>query len=270
MKKILNYIAFAVVVIVCVQCQTKKLQLELEETACKGFKISSPSYEWVNNVTPCGGNIQTILKVTFNYSGDKNCIDKVNFNPTFYKSDNSTISNSSVTYKSVLSKSSSSLVITSSSITVTDTLLFSSATDANALNFIYLALTTENDVESRSNKLEMRITTPCTDAGKYNVSTTVQVNQNTFDLFLYDDASEDGDIVSVYLNGSWIIENYTLTNAGKTFYSIPINAGNNDLVIVACNTGKSGPNTCGIKINGGSHISLNPDLLTGQAVRIQF
>jgi hypothetical protein len=268
MKKFLNYITFAVIVISLVECQTKKLQLELEETACKNFKISSPTYQWVNNVTPCTGNTQVILKVTFNYSGDKNCIDKINFNPIFYRSDNSAMN--TVGYTSAFQKSNPSVVITSSSITVTDTLNFASSTDAKALNFIYLALTTENDVQARSNELEMRVTTPCTGPGTYKVNTTVQVTQNTFDLFLYDDAAEDGDIVSVYLNGSWIIENYTLTNAGKTFYSIPINSGNNDLVIVACNTGKSGPNTCGVKINGGSHISLNPDLLTGQAVRIQF
>ena len=50
-----------------------------------------------------------------------------------------------------------------------------------------------------------------------------------------DEEFKDGDIVSVYLNGEWIIENHSLLKAGTdfNFSTSLLNAGANDLVVFA-------------------------------------
>ena len=89
---------------------------------------------------------------------------------------------------------------------------------------------------------------------------------------LYGTMHEDGDLVSVYLNGMWIIENHFLLNAGTLFtYSTSLlNPGSNDLVVFALNEGSSGPNTVSISINGDEIENFSPGMLTGEAVEINF
>src|SRR5206468_667864 len=103
---------------------------------------------------------------------------------------------------------------------------------------LYLKLHTENELGAESNDVELRANGLCStvDPSTYTVKSTVNVTSNKVNITFRDYASEDGDIISVYLNGKWVLENYTLTNAGKTF-TFDILSGNNYLVIYANNQG---------------------------------
>ena len=83
------------------------------------------------------------------------------------------------------------------------------------------------------------------------------------------DGEEDGDIVSVWINDNVVLDNYMLTNAGRTF-TFQVQPGNNKLVLFAINEGDVGPNTAAITINNSRRINLSPDLLRGEAINIVF
>jgi len=154
---------------------------------------------------------------------------------------------------------------------------FSSMEDALAFNHAVLDFHTENEIGNKSNTLQIRLNTSCSevDPSTYDVNTnsvTIPSSQAIFNIILWDNASEDGDIVSLYLNGDWIIENHTLLNDSSSFnFSTDLlNSGANDLVVFALNEGTSGPNTVSIYVNGEEIDDFNPGLLTGEAVRIDF
>jgi hypothetical protein len=253
------------------ECQMKDLDLELVETACKNFKISNAIPSWPSNTDPScsGAPLNASFQVTFSYDGKKECIDHLDLSPKFYRADNSEISG--IDFINVMKKSDPDISIGSNSVTFTFRFTFQDATHATSINHILLKLHVENELDNESNKLELRLNANCSTvpSSTYKVKEIVNVSSKTVQVTLFDDAAEDGDIVSVYLNGAWELENYTLKKAGETF-TWTINSGSNDLVLFAVNEGSSGPNTCAISINGGSNISLSPDLLTGEAINIKF
>jgi hypothetical protein len=250
-------------------CQKKELHLDLIETACKNFKISEPERTWISDPSCGGTSVNASVQITFKYDGKKECIDHIDLAPKFYRANNSEIGN--IQYTSRLMKSDPKVNINSSTVTFIFDFTFANTSDADALNHLNLKLHIENELEHESNKLELRInsTCPILDPSTYKVKSTTTVSSSTVQITLYDDAAEDGDIVSVFLNNVWVLENYTLTKAGQTF-TYNVSPGNNHLVLFAVNEGSSGPNTVAISVNGGSKINLSPDLLTGEAVNIQF
>lgn len=269
--KNLKIILYILTVLVVSQCQKKSIDLELEETACKNFKLSNLTYHW--NIDLCNVTSDSAsVTLSFNYNGDEKCIDKIIVNPTFYRVNNSSISG--VSYQGTFTKSDPYIQINNNSITITFGFRFTSSTDAKALNSIYFNIHTENDLGAKSNSLEARVNTNCAsvDPSTYTVKATQYVSTQYITLYLWDYGSVDGDIVSVYLNGTWVINNYTLTGSKKAFnLTVPLNSGSNDLVVFADNQGSVGPNTCGIQVNSnGSEIELNPGLETGQAIKINF
>ena len=94
-----------------------------------------------------------------------------------------------------------------------------------------------------------------------------------FSVELWDHAAEDGDIVSVYLNGEWLknMENFSLLNA-KTQFLVSrskLKIGDNQLVVFAQNEGSVGANTASIAINGSQVQGFSPGLHTGEAVNVR-
>jgi hypothetical protein len=265
MNRIINYI-FILILLVISGCQNKELELTLMETACKNFKIHTPSYNWITD-TSCGGSLSGNLRISFKFDGDNDCIDKIIVNPKFYMADNSEIAN--VSHLESYLKSDLDIKLEDHIITIDYKFQFATLEQADAFNHIYLKFRTENDLGNKSKNLELRINGNCStvDPKTYSVAQTISVDTAYAQVFLKDHGSEDGDIVSIFLNGKWVMENYTLTNAGETFV-FPVNVGDNYLVLFAVNEGKVGPNTVSISINGTS-IELNPDLLTGEAVNVK-
>jgi hypothetical protein len=75
--------------------------------------------------------------------------------------------------------------------------------------------------------------------------TDVVVNQENSTIRLWDHEVEDGDLVTVTLNGSPLVVSHYLTNAG-TIFPVDYRLGRNVLVIHALNEGNLTPNTASI------------------------
>ncbi len=98
------------------------------------------------------------------------------------------------------------------------------------------------------------------------------VKSKNITIELWDNKEQDGDIVSVYLNGEPIISKYSLTKDKKQF-QVQLNASkSNDLFLYAHNLGTIPPNTVSIEISDGASsekIVLNSDLSSSEAVLIK-
>ena len=252
-------------------CTKNSLEIEVEQDACKRFKINSPSYQLLED--PCSDSVKIRAEISFQFNRSPECLQFINNSPVFYQANNSEIS--ALRYSSQLAKTQ--FTINGETVSYVFEAEFVDLSSAQLLNHIILDLETENELGIASNSLQIRINTACStvDPASYNVNSNEVIiprNQSVFTINLWDNASEDGDIVSVYLNGFWLIENHSLLNAGTdfNFSTSLLNNGANDLVVFALNEGSSGPNTVSIAINGKEIESFNPGLLTGEAVRINF
>lgn len=258
-------------------CTKQDLKLEVIEKACRNFKIQQPSYSTPLTTDPCSGGTTLSLNVSFTFNDNDDCIHLIKNEPTFYDANNNEITG--VSFKESILKSDAEVTVNSESITYKFEAEFADLTDAGNFNHLVLKFHTENETEEASNDLEIRINPSCsvvTSSAFTDNATTVNVVSNTFDITLWDNAAEDGDIVSVYLykndtDGEWLIENHTLTNAGNTFiFNGNLSGGTNRLVVFALNEGSSGPNTVSISVNGTEIENFNPGLLTGEAIRINL
>ena len=97
------------------------------------------------------------------------------------------------------------------------------------------------------------------------------VEAENITISLWDHGRQDGDIVSIYLNGELVVSKHTLTYKKKVYEVKLNNAKPNDLFLYAHNLGRFAPNTVSIEINDGStseNIILNSDLKSCEAVLI--
>jgi hypothetical protein len=76
---------------------------------------------------------------------------------------------------------------------------------------------------------------------------TVALPEKEFTIIIWDDHKEDGDIVTLYLNGEPVLENYTLKNAPTEIHLV-CTAKENELIMYAENMGSSPPNTAALKV----------------------
>jgi hypothetical protein len=250
-------------------CTYRKQEMELVETKCKNFKVETPLYEWIEDPT-CDGDPKTgQLKIVINYSGEADCINKVLIEPEFYKVDNTKLTAQS--YTSSVTVGEPTIEITGTEIILIFDFEMLTIADANDLNHILFEFYTTNEIGNKSKPISLRVNGTCSTVASntYTVQQTVDVPSKNVVVTFFDDAAEDQDVISVNLNGVWVIENLTLTNAEQNF-SFVVNNGNNNLVVFAVNEGTTGPNTVAIKVNGGTSINLSPDLETGKAINIRF
>lgn len=76
------------------------------------------------------------------------------------------------------------------------------------------------------------------------------VEEQKVKLSIWDDANEDGDRVSIYLNGKLVLSNYELKSSKKELTLSLNNAAKNYIKIKALNEGKATPNTSRIQLTG--------------------
>ena len=96
---------------------------------------------------------------------------------------------------------------------------------------------------------------------KVDFAKTIQVNGDHIDLFVNDAQTEDGDIISLNLNGEWIVRGLVVSKAGAKIV-VPLIHKKNYLVMHAENLGSIPPNTASMQINDGTkthQIILNSD-----------
>jgi hypothetical protein len=99
----------------------------------------------------------------------------------------------------------------------------------------------------------------------------LEVNNKIIQINLWDHGRQDGDVVSIYLNGVAIVSQYNLTYQKKEFELKLDPSQPNDLFLYAHNLGKFPPNTVSIEILDGDdseNIILNSDLSRCEAVLI--
>ncbi|GGD39936.1 hypothetical protein [Muriicola marianensis] len=99
----------------------------------------------------------------------------------------------------------------------------------------------------------------------------LEVNSKIVQINLWDHGRQDGDIVSIYLNGYPIVSKYNLTYQKKGFELKLDPSQPNDLFLYAHNLGRFPPNTVSIEIIDGEsseNIVLNSDLSRCEAVLI--
>ena len=99
----------------------------------------------------------------------------------------------------------------------------------------------------------------------------LEVNSDEIQIILWDHGRQDGDLVSIYLNGEEVIKKHLLTYR-EVVYDIKLDATQkNDLFLYAHNLGRFPPNTVSIKIKDDSsteEIVLNSDLKSCESVLI--
>ncbi|WP_419213608.1 hypothetical protein ACNR9Q_05465 [Maribacter sp. X9] len=106
---------------------------------------------------------------------------------------------------------------------------------------------------------------------KISYTKELEFNSENITLKIWDHGRQDGDIVSIYLNGISVVSKYYLTYSKKEF-SVKLDPKkSNDLFLYAHNLGNSPPNTVSVEITDGTkseNIILNSDLQSCEAVLI--
>jgi len=99
----------------------------------------------------------------------------------------------------------------------------------------------------------------------------LEVDSDRIQIILWDHGRQDGDLVSIYLNGEEVIKKHLLTYK-EVMFEVALDAsGKNDLFLYAHNLGKFPPNTVSIKIKDHSSVEeivLNSDLKSCESVLI--
>jgi hypothetical protein len=106
---------------------------------------------------------------------------------------------------------------------------------------------------------------------KISYTKELQFDSENITIKIWDHGRQDGDIVSIYLNGVSVVSKYYLTYWKKEFNVKLDPKKSNDLFLYAHNLGDSPPNTVSVEISDGKkseNIVLNSDLQSCEAVLI--
>jgi hypothetical protein len=104
----------------------------------------------------------------------------------------------------------------------------------------------KQEVEMRENNV------PAVIAGReVTEAERIEVNQGEITVFVYDNSFIDGDTMSLYFNGKWILDHYCVTKKKFAVNLSLLPNTNNFLVLFANNLGKTPPNTAAIEFNTG-------------------
>ncbi|PSL46582.1 hypothetical protein CLV51_103563 [Chitinophaga niastensis] len=106
-----------------------------------------------------------------------------------------------------------------------------------------------------------RVTTPVA---------TIQVDTADIVLELWDAQREDGDSISLCLNGNWIATGFPVKNAPQTI-SARLQRGENTLLFMADNLGKIPPNTAALRIRYGlktKTLRLSTDMRKNNEIKL--
>ncbi|WP_405410940.1 hypothetical protein [Maribacter sp. Asnod1-A12] len=123
-------------------------------------------------------------------------------------------------------------------------------------------------VTETENKTEVR---DSFDGRKISYTKEFEFESENIIVKIWDHGRQDGDIVSIYLNGVQVVKKYYLTYWKKEFKIKLDPKKSNDLFLYAHNLGDSPPNTVSVEISDGKtseNIVLNSDLQSCEAVLI--
>lgn len=221
--------------------------MEIVEPDCKGVKIKGIQYQFI--VDPTCDTSQTVgtLAISGTIDGKVECLYYMVIEAKFYDINGNELTPISGGSQK-LTKNEITIVNNNFSLKVNYT--FAKA-DYASINYIHLNYYTENELGDKSNELSLRanplcktITTPTSFDKTITIGDSVQYIVVNFS----DHAAQDGDLISVNVNGHWVLENILLTNQGQN-YSVPVVSGTNWFYLYALNQGTSGPNTVTVTIH---------------------
>ena len=101
----------------------------------------------------------------------------------------------------------------------------------------------------------------------------VNIDSNIITIKVWDEEYEDGDIISLYLNGNWVLQNYLLKTEKKVLRVEVLPDADNFLVVYAHSEGKRPPNTAAMLIfdgKGEKKVVLKSSLYDCDAINLQF
>jgi hypothetical protein len=112
-----------------------------------------------------------------------------------------------------------------------------------------------------------------TESGRnFEVQQKVDVNADLVNIKVWDRGTVDGDVITLYLNGEDILDNYTTSKSRKEI-TLHLKQGPNYLVMYAVNLGKIPPNTASIEIEKGSQrksVTVNSDMNKSGAIELIY
>lgn len=119
--------------------------------------------------------------------------------------------------------------------------------------FSLFIVSCQKDEDEKSDRKDESIA-PTTSFGRDNeILDTIEISSKEVEISVWDYASIDGDVISVYVNGEAIITEDTLRGYSerRTVNAYLENDGFNYILMYAHNEGYSPPNTASIKIYDG-------------------
>ncbi len=109
---------------------------------------------------------------------------------------------------------------------------------------------------------------------KVETSKTMVVDRETVELTVWDNNKVDGDTISLYINGTWVLRNYALKKRKKKVIVKLTKDANNYLVLFAHNEGKQPPNTAALEVRCGKNfrrrVGLTSNMKKSGAVRFIY
>lgn len=113
---------------------------------------------------------------------------------------------------------------------------------------------------------------PALEARPVKLARSLEVSGPKIKLRLWDNGTEDGDVISLYLNGKRIAHNFKVTKA-KASMHVNLERSHNILVLYAEDIGSITPNTVALSIDDGKKeqvLVLSADLRESGAVLIRY
>lgn len=105
-----------------------------------------------------------------------------------------------------------------------------------------------------------------------NLKETVKVPNGKVSISIWDNNVEDGDMISLSLNGSWIVRNLVVSKC-KVMFGLNLDQKDNYLIMKAENVGSRPPNTASFLIESQGfqkEVILNSDLGKSEMLNIQL
>ena len=99
------------------------------------------------------------------------------------------------------------------------------------------------------------------------------VRREQIEIAVWDSEEIDGDTISLYFNGEWLLKEYPLKKKKKKISVIVKKNADNYLVLYAHNEGKRPPNTAALEIDDGGKVrkvGLSSDMETCDALKFEF
>lgn len=244
----------------------KSVELDIIESRCKDFAIFNGTGE-VTNPSINNGLTGNTFIVEFNYNGDEECLSLIDRRVTFFNQNQNTINPISAD-NDTISATAPSVRVGNGRATFTYTFNMADVNTYESIQYAIINFNTENITGSTSNNLSVLITMPGkTIPPPTNLSQQFNVRSTSLQVELFDDASEDGDIVTIIVNGQIIANNVTIFNRPQVF-NFTINPNTtNYITFLAVNEGSSSPNTvAGTVIDGFRAQSFNVGMRQGETI----